>query len=113
MGFILIIPILLLGSEMLPITEYLSRVLASLFATFAATLIAMDKFTRLDTSWEQYMFIAEKLKKERFSFQMSLGDYEDKDEEKKAKLLVERFETIMNSELSRWFAGEQSKGLKK
>lgn len=113
MTLILAIPILLLGSEMLPVSEYLSKILASLCAIFAAALTAMDKSTRLDTSWEQYRFIAEKLKKEHLSFQMSLGDYEDMDDDKKAKLFVERSESLMSSELSRWFAGQHSERQKK
>ena len=110
----LAIPLLLLGGgAFFPFSDFLVKIIASVFAMFAAVLVAMEKFLRLDTSWEQYRFIAERLRREYLSFQMSLGDYEHIDTDKKAKLFVERSESLMNSELSRWFVGSHSEGARK
>lgn len=106
--FLLIIPVMLLSGEMFfSFSGYLTNMVASLLAVFAAIFTVLINYRKYDTKWEQYRYIAEQLKREMLSYRMSLGEYENLEGNKKDKIFVEKAESILSQELSRWFAGEK------
>ena len=58
-----------------------------------------------ETQWQQFRFVVEQLKKEHTSFTLGLGEYAELPPEKRGRLFIERSESVMAGEMSRWFVG--------
>ncbi|WP_345857079.1 DUF4231 domain-containing protein [Shewanella algae] len=104
------IPMFLLGSEYFGLSNYVSSLISSGLAVYAALATMVSNVLKLDTKWEQYRFISEQLKRELMSYRMDVGEYHDLPQEIKERAFVEKVEQIAGSELSRWFVGERRGG---
>ena len=73
--------------------------------TIVTALSQMDSYFE---TWILYRTIAEALKRERFLYMNSAGDYANLQEAAKLKFLVEKVETMLSAENSKFFALQQN-----
>lgn len=80
-----------LSSKMIPLLSMLAVIVSSIFNSFKAK-----------ESWSRYREYAEKAKKEIFSFAMKIGDYENRCQEEREKILADNMETLFQEERTQW-----------
>lgn len=88
-----------ISQNILYYVSFLSSILGGIVVIFTA-LIQMYKFQE---NWILYRTTGELLKKEKFWFLNDVGPYSELNPEQKKKLLVERVETMVSSETSKYF----------
>jgi len=72
-------------------------------------ITGLTQLEKYQENWIIYRTTNELLKKEKYSYENEAGDYTDLDESKRKKLLVERVESIVSSETSKYFTVHQPK----
>ena len=70
-----------------------------------AVVTGLSQLEKYQENWILYRTTSELLKKEKYFYENGVGDYLD--ESKKKKLLVERVESIVSSETSKYFIVHQ------
>lgn len=74
----------------------------SLAALLTTTFLQLSNY---DSQWQQYRLVAEQLQKERRAFQLQIGEYSKLNDEETRRAYMERIESVLQSENSRWFVG--------
>lgn len=90
--------ILLIGSKITTINEYLS-ITAAITAAIVTILLSLDKLGKYQELATQYRRTCEELKQELFLYQMDSGEYIN---DKKDTLFVQRCESIITTEVGNW-----------
>jgi Protein of unknown function (DUF4231) len=116
--------ITLLGSAVIPIvnvtdfanipivnvTDFanlLTRLLSSVIGGIIVVATGITQLEKYQENWILYRTSAELLKKEKYFFENCAGDYSGLNDNEKKKLLVERVESIVSSETSKYFTIHQ------
>lgn len=98
-GSITIVNALRVSDNLLGYVSIVSSILGGIIIIFTA-LVQMYKFQE---NWIMYRTTSELLKKEKYYYLNEVGPYSDLNDEQKKKLLVERVETVVSSETSKYF----------
>ena len=82
----------------------------ALVSCVIAIVAGLDKLSQPQTNWYNYRANEEVLKKERHLFEFKAGPYREvNDEVEMKKLLVERVESIISADISRFVQSQKSK----
>ncbi len=86
-----------------------TRVISSVLGGAIAVVTGISQLEKYQENWILYRTTTEILKKEKYFYENSVGEYSDLDESKRKRLLVERVESIVSSETSKYFTVHQPK----
>ena len=98
-----IIPIINVAS----IGDFQTRLISSINAGIIAVATGLTQLEKYQENWILYRTSSELLKKEKYFFENSVGEYSNLDDIQKNKLLVERIESIVSAETSKYFTIHQ------
>jgi hypothetical protein len=105
-----IIPVINLASGWSQDNQYIvhaALLTTSMISAAVAIIIAFTQMEKYFETWILYRTTAEALKREKFLFQNGCAEYFNLSEPDKNRLLVERVETMLSSENSKFFAFQQ------
>jgi hypothetical protein len=86
-----------------------TRIISSVLGGVIAVVTALSQLEKYQENWILYRTTAELLKKEKYFYENGVGEYSNLDEPQRKKLLVERVESIVSSETSKYFTVHQPK----
>jgi len=86
-----------------------TRLASSVLAGVAAIAAGITQLGKYQENWILYRTTSEVLKKEKYLFLNSAGEYSDLTAEEKNKLLVERVESVISTETSKYFLTHSAK----
>jgi hypothetical protein len=100
--------IVIFSGAIIPIVNIISadlvtRLVSSILGGMIAIVTGITQLEKYQENWILYRTTAEILKKEKYYYENQAGEYSDLDETKKKRLLVERVESIVSSETSKYF----------
>jgi hypothetical protein len=101
--------ITLISSAIIPIInvanigDFQTRVISSIIAGIIAVVTGLTQLEKYQENWVLYRTSTELLKKEKYFFENNAGEYSNLDDVQKNKLLVERVESIVSAETSKYF----------
>jgi hypothetical protein len=102
--------ITLIASATIPVINIIEfadfpvRVISSIFAGIVLVVTGVSQLEKYQQNWILYRTTSELLKKEKYMFENDAGDFYNLPEPDKNKLLVERVESIVSAETSKYFA---------
>lgn len=102
--------IVIFAGAIIPIVNVIdlaTRIISSILGGMIAVVTGLSQLEKYQENWILYRTTSELLKKEKYFYENGVGDYLDLDESKKKKLLVERVESIVSSETSKYFIVHQ------
>jgi Protein of unknown function (DUF4231) len=105
--------ITLVASAIIPIinvaniADLQTRIISSILGGIIVVTTGLTHLEKYQENWILYRTIAELLKKEKYFFENSIGEYSNPSEIAKNKLLVERVESIVSAETSKYFTIHQ------
>jgi Protein of unknown function (DUF4231) len=103
-----IIPIINVGSiAETNIANYQTRIISSIIGAIIVVITAITQLEKYQENWILYRTSTELLKKEKYFFENNVGEYSNLGEEERNKLLVERVESIVSAETSKYFTIHQ------
>lgn len=102
-----ILPILFLFPNYLDNFSFSISLLGGVLSMLALVITSLMQISNFDSQWQQYRLIIEQVHREQLSFRMEMGEYSRLDEEERIRSYIERVESIINSERSKWFVGEK------
>lgn len=74
-----------------------------------AIVAGLTQLEKYQENWIMHRTTSELLKKEKYYYENQVGEYSESDELKRKKILVERIESIVSSETSKYFTVHQPK----
>ena len=77
--------------------------------TFQNLVTALSQLEKYQENWILYRTTTELLKKEKYFYENGVAEYSNLDGSQRKKLLVERVESIVSSETSKYFTVHQPK----
>lgn len=89
--------------------EPTTRVISSILGGLIAIVTGVTQLEKYQENWIMYRTTSELLKKEKYYYENQVGEYSESDELKRKKILVERIESIVSSETSKYFTVHQPK----
>jgi hypothetical protein len=107
--------IILVSGAIIPIVnaidygDFQTRSISSILGGIVVISTGLSQLEKYQENWILYRTSTELLKKEKYFFENNVGEYINLDEDKKMKLLVERVESIVSSETSKYFSLHQPK----
>jgi hypothetical protein len=106
--------IILVAGSIIPIINVVgfgdiaTRIISSVVGAIIVIATGITQLEKYHENWIIYRTTSELLKKEKYFFENSAGEYyKIKEEGEKSKLLVERVEAIVSSETSKYFTIHQ------
>ena len=84
-----------------------TRKISSIIGGIIAVSTGITQLEKYQENWILYRTSTELLKKEKFFFENSAGEYSNLGDKEKNKLLVERVESIVSAETSKYFTIHQ------
>jgi uncharacterized protein DUF4231 len=105
--------IILIASAIIPIVNVINftdlpiRISSSIMAGIIAVATGITQLEKYQENWTLYRTSTELLKKEKYFFENNAGEYSNLSDIEKKKLLVERVESIVSAETSRYFTIHQ------
>ena len=106
--------IILVAGAMIPlinIVDFLDlsvRIITSLLGGVIIVITGLTLLQRYEENWILYRATVELLKREKYLYENETGDYYALSDPQKNRLLVERVESIVSPETSRYFATRES-----
>ncbi|MFZ0513790.1 MAG: DUF4231 domain-containing protein, partial [Candidatus Nitrosopolaris sp.] len=85
----------------------LTRITSSIIGGIIVIITGLSQLEKYQENWILYRTSSELLKKEKYFFENNAGEYLNQDEKERNKLLVERVETIVSAETSKYFTIHQ------
>lgn len=79
---------------------------SAVIAALIAILAGMDKLTQPQANWFNYRSNEEMLKKEEWMYYFRTGPYNDLDDKRAEKILVDRVESIISADIARFAQAE-------
>jgi len=113
--FLLCQIIILIAGATIPIVnvvgfgDMVTRIISSIIGGIIVVGTGITQLEKYQENWILYRTTSELLKKEKYFFENSAGEYSNIGEDERNKLLVERVETIVSSETSKYFIIHESK----
>lgn len=107
--------ITIFSSALIPIVNVLdfadspTRIVSSVLGATVAIVTGLTQLEKYQENWITYRTTSELLKKEKFYYENQVGEYSESDDLKRKKILVERVESIVSSETSKYFSVHQPK----
>jgi hypothetical protein len=101
--------IILISGAIIPIVnaidyaDFQTRLISSIFGGLVVILTGLTQLEKYQDNWIMYRTSTELLKKEKYFFENNAGEYSSLGEDEKTKLLVERVESIVSAETSKYF----------
>lgn len=105
--------ITLIASTIIPIVnvtnigDFQTRLISSIVAGIIAVSTALTQLEKYQENWILYRTSSELLKKEKYFFENNVGEYSNLDDTQKNKIMVERVESIVSAETSKYFTIHQ------
>jgi hypothetical protein len=105
---------ILVASAIIPIInvanigDVQTRIISSIIGGIILVITGVTQLEKYQENWILYRTSAELLKKEKYFFENNAGEYSKVDGPEKNKLLVERVESIVSSETSKYFTIHQA-----
>ena len=110
--------IILIASAIIPIVNVSSpgdlstgdlqtRIISSIIGGIIVVVTGITQLEKYQENWILYRTSSELLKKEKYFFENNAGEYSNLDEKERSKLLVERVESIVSAETSKYFTIHQ------
>jgi hypothetical protein len=104
--------IILIAGAIIPIINLAgigdqTRIMSSIIGVIIVIITGLTQLEKYQENWILYRTSAELLKKEKYFFENDVGDYANLDDVDKNKLLVERVESIVSAETSKYFTIHQ------
>jgi Protein of unknown function (DUF4231) len=105
--------ITLIASAIIPIInvanvgDFQTRMISSIIAGIIVVATGITQLEKYQENWILYRTSSELLKKEKYFFENNIGEYSNPDEKERNKLLVERVESIVSAETSKYFTIHQ------
>jgi hypothetical protein len=87
--------------------DYLTRIISSIVGGVIVVVTGLTQLEKYQENWILYRTNSELLKKEKYFFENNVGEYSNPDEQERNKLLVERVESIVSAETSKYFTIHQ------
>ena len=81
-----------------------TRLASSIIGGLIAVITGITQLEKYQENWILYRNTSELLKKEKYFFENNAGDYKELGREDKNRLLVERVETMVSAETSKYFS---------
>jgi hypothetical protein len=101
----IIIPIINVSN----IGDFQTRLISSIISGIIAISTGITQLEKYQENWILYRTNIELLKKEKFFFENSVGEYSNLVDNEKNKLLVEKVESIVSAETAKYFTIHQPK----
>jgi Protein of unknown function (DUF4231) len=95
--------------NVLDFADLQTRIISSILGATIAIVTGLTQLEKFQENWIIYRTTTELLKKEKYFYENEVGDYSDLDVSKRKKLLVERVESMVSSETSKYFIVHQAK----
>jgi Protein of unknown function (DUF4231) len=89
--------------------EPTTRIISSILGGLVAIVTGISQLEKYQENWILYRTTSELLKKEKYYYENEVGEYSNQNEPLRKKLLVERVESIVSSETSKYFSVHQPK----
>jgi hypothetical protein len=86
-----------------------TRIVSSVLGATIVIVTGLTQLEKFQENWIIYRTTTELLKKEKYFYENEVGEYSDLDDSKRKKLLVERVESMVSSETSKYFTAHQPK----
>jgi Protein of unknown function (DUF4231) len=87
--------------------DFQTRMISSIIAGVIVVATGITQLEKYQENWILYRTSSELLKKEKYFFENNIGEYSNPDEKERNKLLVERVESIVSAETSKYFTIHQ------
>ena len=84
------------------------RILSSVLAAIIAVATGISQLEKYQENWILYRTNSELLKKEKFFYESNAGEYSNLSEDDRNRLLVERVESLVSAETSKYFTAYQT-----
>jgi hypothetical protein len=95
--------------NVLQFADLQTRIVSSILGATVVIITGLTQLEKYQENWIVYRTTTELLKKEKYFYENEAGEYTDLDELQRNKLLVERVESIVSSETSKYFTVHQPK----
>lgn len=95
----------IIGSLLVPALGEDCPLESRIIALLVAISIGVNEHYKFQLKWKIYRDTSEMLKSEKFKFENSVGEYDQKNEAEKNKVLVERIEAIIEKAHESWSCG--------
>jgi len=111
--------IILVASAIIPIVNVASigdiqtRIISSIIGGIIVVITGLTQLEKYQENWILYRTSAELLKKEKYFFENNVGEYSSLIDVEKNRLLVERIESIVSAETSKYFTIHQPEKVQK
>jgi hypothetical protein len=106
--------ITLVASAIIPIINVVpiggdvqTRIVSSIIGGIIVVVTGVTQLEKYQENWILYRTSAELLKKEKYFFENNVGEYSNLNDLEKNKLLVQRVESIVSAETSKYFTIHQ------
>lgn len=83
--------------------DFQTRIISSILGGVVVVSTRLTQLEKYQQNWILYRTSSELLKKEKYFFENNAGEYSTLSENEKTKLLVERVESIVSAETSKYF----------
>ena len=93
----------------IPYSDIGVRIISSILGGIVIVITGMIQLKKYQENWIQYRTTEEILKKEKFLYLNSAGEYSNLDEEEKHQLLVERTESVISNQNVNFFVTHNEK----
>ena len=93
----------------IPYSDIEVRIISSILGGIVIVITGMIQLKKYQENWIQYRTTEEILKKEKFLYLNSAGEYSNLDEEEKHQLLVERIESVISNQNVNFFVTHNEK----
>jgi hypothetical protein len=90
-------------------SDLTTRIITSVVGGLISVITGITQLEKYQENWIIYRTTAELLKKEKHFYENSIGEYDTANIAEKNKKLVERIESIVSSETSKYFSLHQPK----
>ena len=87
--------------------DFYIRVISSIIGSIVVVAPGITQLEKYQENWILYRTSLELLKKEKYFFENNIGEYSDPDENERKKILVQRVESIVSAETSKYFTIHQ------
>jgi hypothetical protein len=104
--------VILVAGAIIPIINVASigdsqRMISSIIGGLIVVVTGLTQLEKYQENWILYRTTTELLKKEKYFFENGVGDYSNPDEKERNTILVERVESIVSAETSKYFTIHQ------
>jgi hypothetical protein len=106
--------IVIIAGSIIPIVNIVeidpgTRIVSSVLGGLIAIVTGITQLEKYQENWILYRTTSELLKKEKYYYENEVGEYSGLDESNRNRKLVERVESLVSSETSKYFVLRQPK----